>query len=69
MRRTRMMLAAGAVAVSLSVSGTGVALAQSEGDPDLAAQCAAYSFIEWLLIGHECHGHTPPYIVYWPSGF
>lgn len=65
MRRTRMTLAGAAVALSLSVAGTGVALAQTP-DPALAEQCRSYSFIEWLLIGHECHGHTPPYIVYYP---
>lgn len=68
MTRKRMMLAAAAVALSASAAGTGVASAQSgEGDPELAAQCASYNIIEWLLVHHECHGHTPPYIVYWPS--
>lgn len=74
MRRTRMMLGAAAVALSLSASGTGAAMAQSHdddhgGEPptDLAAQCASYGFLEWLLFHHECHGHTPPYEVYWPS--
>ena len=72
MRRTRMMLAAAVVALSLSASGTGVALAQThdhdadEPDPNLAEQCKTYDFISWLLFHHECHGHTPPYIVYWP---
>ena len=67
MRRTRMMLAATAVAVSVLGSGTGVALAQSNEDPELAEKCASYNIIEWLLFHHECHGHAPPYIVYWPS--
>lgn len=68
MRRTRMMLAAAVVALSLSISGAGVALAQSqEGyDPELAEQCGSYGFFEWLS-HHECHGHTDPFIVYWPS--
>lgn len=70
MKRTRMMLAAVGVALSLSVSGTGVALAQDqEGyDPALAEQCGSYNFFEWLIFGHpQCHGHTDPFIVYWPS--
>jgi hypothetical protein len=66
MRRTRMMLAAAAVALSVSAAGTGVALAQAEEDPELAEQCGSYNIIEWLIFHHECHGHTPPYIVYWP---
>jgi hypothetical protein len=60
------MLVGAAVALSLSASGTGVALAQAE-DPDLAEQCASYSFIEWLLFHHECHGHGGGQ-VYWPGG-
>jgi hypothetical protein len=65
MRRTRMMLAGAAAVLSLSAVGTGVALAQTP-DPELAEQCGSYNFFEWLT-HHECHGHTPPYIVYWPS--
>jgi hypothetical protein len=69
MRRTRMALAATTVALSTLAAGTGIALAQSEPEPDpeLAEQCGSYNFIEWLLFHHECHGHAPPYIVYWPS--
>jgi hypothetical protein len=57
MRRTRMMLVAAAATLALSASGTGIAHAQTE-DPGLAEQCASYNWIEWLLIHHECHGHT-----------
>jgi hypothetical protein len=66
MRRTRMMLAAAAVALTTLTMGTGIAMAQSNEDPDLAEQCASYNFFVWLN-HHECHGHTAPYIVYWPS--
>jgi hypothetical protein len=67
MRRTRMMLVGAAAALALSAAGTGIAQAQSSGDPELAEQCGSYGFFEWLF-HHECHGHTPPYIVYWPGG-
>jgi hypothetical protein len=61
-----MMLAAAVVALTLSASGAGVASAQTGGDPDLAAKCGSYDFFTWLS-HHECHGHAPPYIVYWPK--
>jgi hypothetical protein len=66
MRRTRMMLAAVVVTLSLSTAGTGVALAQT--DNSLQEECAAMSFFEWLLFGHQCHGHGGG-PVYWPAGF
>jgi hypothetical protein len=74
MRRTRMMLAGAVVALSLSTAGTGGALAQTHDDDhsggeapsDLAEQCASYSFFEWLIFHHECHGHGGGE-VYWPS--
>jgi hypothetical protein len=68
MTRTKKMLAAAVVAVSLSTAGAGVAVAQAPEDPALAEECAAMNFIEWLLFGHQCHGHGGG-PVYWPGGF
>jgi Spy/CpxP family protein refolding chaperone len=67
MRRTKLMLVGAALALSLSTASAGTALAQAE-DPELAEECGAMSFFEWLFFGHQCHGHGGGQ-VYWPRFF